>query len=74
MGSKAPYWIKFSYDRDTYLVDLSCINTFVCAPNGKITFWLPDSGNPIVLTPQAHSDAYQTVLNYIEMATGYTFL
>ncbi len=71
MGFSSPYWIKIIYDRDTYVIDLSHISAFVYASNGKITFWLPDSGNPIVINPQSNPDAYQKVMTYIEQNTGH---
>ena len=59
-------WIKFTYQRDTYVVDMGCISTFACAENGRLMFWLPDGKVPIVIHPQSNPDAYQQVLDYIE--------
>lgn len=71
--SLGSHWLKMNYDRCDYLIDLNCISTFCCEPNSKkITFWLPDSTTPIVLHPQAHSEAYTQVIDYIEQTTGYS--
>lgn len=69
--SLGAHWLKMNYDRSEYLIDLNSISTFCCEPNSKkITFWLPDSTTPIVLHPQAHAEAYQQVMDYIEKTTG----
>lgn len=68
------HWIKFSYKRNTYLVNLGGISTFVLTHNRRLLFWFPDSrGIKIVLHPQNHSDAYQQVLAYITKTTGQSF-
>jgi len=66
-------WIKFSYDREEYVVDINRISAFSCEPNSKkLTFWLPDSKSQIVLHPRSNKDAYEKVLEYIEKTTGYS--
>jgi hypothetical protein len=62
-------WIKFSFERNTYVVDLSCISTFVCAKNGRLMFCLPDGKVPIVIHPKTNPEAYQQILDYIENTT-----
>lgn len=59
-------WIKFSFERNTYVVDLSCLSTFVCDKNGRLMFWLPDGKVPIVIHPKTNPEAYQQILDYIE--------
>ena len=72
MGSSSANWIKIIYDREAYLIDLSCISAFVCSANGKITFWLPDNGMPIVINPQSNPEAHQKILMFIQDKTGYS--
>jgi hypothetical protein len=59
-------WIKINYERNEYLVDLDRLSAFACAPNGRITFWLPDSGTPIIINQQSSPDGYYKVLKYIQ--------
>ena len=67
------YWIKISYERKEYVIDLDRVCAFAYEPNGRITFWLPDSAFPIVINPQGHSDAYQKVVTFLQNVTGQTF-
>ena len=60
------YWIKINYERSEYIVDLNHLSAFACAPNGKITFWLPNSAIPIVINQQSDRDGYQKLLDYIK--------
>ena len=68
------YWIKITYERNKYVIDLDRISAFACAPNGKITFWLPDSAIPIILTPQSNYRDYQQVLDYTQKLAGQSLL
>ena len=65
------YWIKFSYEREIHVVDLDQISAFVYAPNGRLTFWLPESAIPVVLTPQSNPEAHCAVLDYLKQRTTY---
>jgi hypothetical protein len=67
------YWIKFSYDRKEYIVDLDRVTGFAYEPNARITFWLPDSAYPIVVNPQAHPEIYKNLLTYIQRVTEIAF-
>lgn len=60
------YWVKVKYERNLYIVDLDCVSAFVCASNGRITFWLPDSTTSIVITKLANPDDYQKLLDYTD--------
>lgn len=60
------YWIKIDYERRIYLIDLDRITAFSCQPNQRITFWLPNNGQPITLNKQNCEDSYQLVLEYIK--------
>lgn len=66
------YWVKFIYDRETYVVDLERIGAFCQSPNGKLTFWLPTSRNPVVIHPRSNPEAYQKVLDYLKKTTQYS--
>ena len=67
------YWIKFSYDRKEYVVDLERVSGFVYEPNARITFWLPNSAYPVVINPQAHPELHRNVLTYIQHVTEIAF-
>ena len=66
------YWIKVTYERNEYVVDLDRLSAFVCAPNGKITFWLPNSAFPIILHKQSNPDDYQQVWDYIQQVSAHS--
>ncbi len=68
------YWLKLTYDRDEYMIDLNRIGAFSLAPSGKLTFWISDSGNPIIIHPQGNAEAYQKIIDYVEKTTGYSLL
>ena len=61
-------WIKFVHDRNTYVIDLSCINTFTFTENGRLIFGLPDTRGKvqIILHPKSNSEAYGQILDYLE--------
>lgn len=65
------YWVKISYERNQYVINLSCISSFCHEPNGRITFWLPDSTIPIIINPVSNAESYEKVLEYIHKVTGY---
>jgi hypothetical protein len=66
------YWIKINYERNEYVIDLDRISAFACASNGRITFWLPDSSIPIIITQQGNPEDYHQLSEYVEKATRYS--
>ncbi|WP_445246606.1 hypothetical protein [Microcoleus sp. OTE_8_concoct_300] len=61
------YWSKFTYEKSTYIIDLDTISAFSSElDNKRLTFWLPNSSQPIILNPQGNHDAYNQVLDYIK--------
>ncbi len=66
------YWIKINYERSIYLIDLDSITAFSFHQNKRITFWLPNSSQPIILNQQNpenqenFEDGYDLVLEYIK--------
>ena len=66
------YWVEVTYERNKYLVNLKCISSFECEPNGRIKFWLPDGAIAIIINPQSNREDYQKVMNYIQRATGHS--
>lgn len=66
------YWIKVNHERNEYIVDLDRLSAFVCAPNGKITFWLPNSSLPVILNQQSNPDGYQQVWEYVQQVSTYS--
>jgi len=67
------YWVKISYEKNEYVINLTSISSFCHEPNGRITFWLPDSTIPIIVNPVSNPDAHEKVLYYIHQFTGYSF-
>ncbi|NES04344.1 MAG: hypothetical protein F6K22_16820 [Okeania sp. SIO2F4] len=65
-------WVKIIYDRHEWLINLSCITTFALEPNGRITFWLPDSTKDIIINPNSEPEAYKKVSEFIIKVTGYS--
>jgi hypothetical protein len=64
------YWIKINYERSTYVIDLDRISAFSSDPeNKRITFWLPNSSQPIILNPHLNTDSYIQVLEYLKKIT-----
>ncbi|MDJ0733974.1 MAG: hypothetical protein QNJ47_07810 [Nostocaceae cyanobacterium] len=68
---ESAYWVKILYERNEYVINLNCISSFCQEPNGRITFWLPDSTIPVIINPVSNPDAHQKVLEYIHKSTGY---
>lgn len=66
------YWIKILYDRQEYIIDLNCVNSFVFDASKRIMFWLPDSKEPIIINPQTNSETYSKILDFIHQKTGYS--
>ena len=68
LGGPVAYWIKINYERSIYLIDLDSITAFSCQPNKRITFWLPNSSQPIILNQQSSESEndYEIVLEYIK--------
>lgn len=66
------YWVKILYERNEYVINLNCINSFCHESNGRITFWLPDGTIPIIINPVSNPDSYQKVMDYVHKATGYS--
>lgn len=65
------YWVRISYERNEYVINLDCISSFCREPNGRITFWLPDSTIPIIIHPVSNPESYQKVVDYIHRVTGF---
>ena len=66
------YWIKVNYDRNEYVVDLDRLSAFACAPNGKITFWLPNSALPIIINQHSNPESYQQLVDYIQQVSAHS--
>lgn len=64
-------WLQVNYERNDYIIDLNRISSFCHASSGKLTFWLPDSSIPIIISEQKDPDSYQKILDYIKRKTGY---
>jgi hypothetical protein len=66
------YWVKIRFERNDYVIDLDRIAAFCHAPNGKISFALPDNDITITLMQQNDPEGYQAIVDYIEKQTGYS--
>lgn len=64
------YWIKISYERNNYVIDLDRIGAFCHVPSSRLTFNLPDSNSTIIINQQSSPEVYQKILDYIEKKTG----
>ncbi|MEO6860445.1 MAG: hypothetical protein ABI180_02675 [Microcoleus sp.] len=68
------YWSKITYEKNTYIIDLDSISAFSSEPDNKrITFWLPNSCQPIILNPQGNYEAYKQILEYIKKTIDRNF-
>ncbi len=66
------YWVKIFYEKNEYVINLTCISSFCQESNGRITFWLPDGTIPIIINPVSNPDSYQKVLQFVQKITGYS--
>lgn len=69
VASLSRSWVRFFYERQEYLIDLNSIGSF-CYANHKLTFWLPDSSFPIVLSQHTEPEAYEKIRHFISEKTG----
>jgi hypothetical protein len=67
-------WLRIFYDRSDYLIDLDQISAFCHSPNGKLTFWLPESSIPVIISTQSDPESYYRVMDFIKQKTGQSFL
>ncbi|MBD2664382.1 hypothetical protein [Richelia sinica] len=65
------YWVTIAYDRNKYIINLKCISSFCYEPNGRLTFWLPEMANPIIINPVSSPESYTQIVHYLEKTTGY---
>ncbi len=65
------FWIKLTFDRTVYIIDLDRIAAFGQTSAGRVAFSLSDAGVTIVVNQQKDPDTYQTILTYIEQTTGH---
>jgi hypothetical protein len=66
------YWVKLTYERNEYVINLNSISSFCCEPNGRLTFWLPDIKIPIIINPVSNPESYDKVIEYLQQKTGYS--
>ncbi len=72
-GNCVAFWIKLTFDRTVYIIDLDRIVAFSQTSSGRVSFGIPDENVTIVVNQQKDPDTYQTILNYVEQTTGHTF-
>ncbi|WP_017653679.1 hypothetical protein [Fortiea contorta] len=63
------YWVKILYERKEFVINFDRVNAFCYESNGRVTFWLPDSAIPIVISPQGNIEDYQKIIKYIKLVT-----
>lgn len=66
-----PYWIKLTYDRNIYVIDLDRVSTFCHLTNGRITFSVMEGTTAIVINQQSDPATYRMILDYVEKQTGF---
>jgi hypothetical protein len=66
------YWIKLTFERNNYVIDLDRIAAFCQSPNSRISFVLPDSNLTIVVNQQSDPETYQQILDFIHERSGYS--
>ncbi|MGB3402915.1 MAG: hypothetical protein WBA77_09510 [Microcoleaceae cyanobacterium] len=64
------YWIKILHERNVYVVDLDSLSAFCIEDNKRVQFWLPDSGQAIVINPHSNPDVYYKIVDYIKKTTS----
>ncbi len=64
------YWVHIIYERHEWFINFNSITTFAWEPNGRITFWLPDSTKDIIINPNNNQEAYEKVLKFVNKVTG----
>jgi len=67
------YWVRIYYERNEYVINLDCISSYCQEPNGRITFWLPDSSIPIIINPISNPESYYKVVEYLQRVTGFSY-
>ena len=65
------FWIKLTFDRTLYVIDLDRIAAFYQTSTGRVAFSLSNENVTIVVNQQKDPDTYQTILNYVEQTTGH---
>jgi hypothetical protein len=68
------YWIKLTYDRNTYVVDLDRVSAFCYTQNGRISFSILDGIVTVVINQQSDPVTYQVVMDYVQRTTGLSLL
>jgi hypothetical protein len=66
------HWVKIFYEKNEYIINLTCISSFCQEPNNRITFWLPDGTIPIIINPVSNPESYEKVLKFVQKSTGYS--
>jgi hypothetical protein len=67
------YWIKLTYDRNVYLVDLDLVSAFCYTRNGRVSFSILDGIVTVVINQQSDPVTYQAILDYVKQTTGLSF-
>jgi len=65
------HWIKITYERNTYVIDLDRVTAFCYMPSHRLSFTLLDGTTTIVVNQQTDAEAYQILLDYVEKRSGF---
>lgn len=68
-GAVAGNWVTLKYDRDIVVFNLQSIHSFRLLASGKLSFFLPDSAQEIVLQEGTHGNVYRKVLRYVQQVS-----
>jgi hypothetical protein len=65
------FWIKLTYERNTYVVDLDRVAAFCQTASGRVKFTLPDGSLTLIITQQSDPATYQTIVDYVQKVSGF---
>jgi hypothetical protein len=65
------FWIRLTYERNTYVVDLDRVAAFCQPTSGRVKFTLPDGSLTLIITQQNDPATYQTIVDYVQKVSGF---
>lgn len=65
------FWIKLTYERNIYVIDLDRVATFCQRSNGRLAFKLPDADDYVIITQSVDPVSYQIIVDYVHKMTGF---
>ncbi|MEB3273821.1 MAG: hypothetical protein ACO4CG_04450 [Prochlorothrix sp.] len=68
-GTVPGHWITLKYDRVILVFNLHHIHSFCVLDSGKLSFFLPDSSQEIVLQENPHGEVYRRIYRYVQQVS-----